>query len=468
MARYPSTNTARIHTLIPDNWGPLENSVALGLHIDTAESVLQADNDEPGVILSGAQAALGRLAYAPFSAARTAAVQWWKEVGTPFNRVANPILERATRASHGADLPADAVLYRNGLPYTLIVFGTTEEEACEAAEVMAATAAAWVLFVPFVVAATANECWVREPGSPHHPWPPLAAHELQWLLEPTHLARVVEDGLQGVLEAHDGPLSQLSPIAEEALWHALARAREQQDGLLSVAEGPSSDALVAALCRDLVKQVPVVVLAVAHLEMRERLHQILIECCDPGAFRRNLPPGIHLRVLSSLSHDCAAMGPTLDKQMVVVAYGVDEGFGSDRGFQLRLTFPRAPWISITRLPPDGIPASVRHAFGNPLDSEGVLAIVDDTRGRVPVDEVRLDHGPVPPEALDAIALNLVLKFSHFGEGVGNTLVLVPDNRAAAALVESFKAPAHAILDATQHGKAWDGWKRLENADAPVV
>lgn len=472
MSQRQSPDIARVHDLVLPHWEPLSSQAAAPLLIATAEAHLEGRDRSPDELLSGAQAALGRLTYQGLHQARSAAAKWWRDAGRSLLQVPHPSLEMAAPWGASPELPADAVLYHNGLPYTVLVEGDTETEAKARLLDTERNHPVWMLFTPFVVAATPTGAWVREPASPVDAWTELADHELRWLLEPSNLSRVIDEGLRTVLAASDGPLAQLSTEALEAIGWAVHRAGERADGLLSVTEGANPEAVFVRLCIELATEHRRVIAAVDKREVRERL-QAALE--DQPRIRKD-PMGITGEVCIEPLHELATefdrRGPQLDPRVVVAAFGVDEGFGSERGFKLRQLYPMAPWVSMTSLPPEAVPFAVRHAFGNPQDDEGILTTVQDQRGCVPVEEVRVGPFPPPDEALLPIAESFVYDYSHLGAGSGHTLVLVQDAHTAAMLAQRLQEgdPSHAesIINATQYGKAWEGWARLEDAEQPAI
>lgn len=474
MSMTTSAAEAQLRALLAPSWQPLQDTAPAPLIRDRVERIAGARDLPVSEILAGAQAAMGSIFFGSLSEARGAVCTWRKGAGRALGIVGDDVdeLEFATRRQGHERILADAILYLNGSPYTIVQVCEDEAEAKQRLIELEGREPVWFLFVPFVVAMSPAGVWVREPASPEQAWTPLADHELGWLLCPANLQRVVAEGLAKVLAAPDGPHAEMSSQAEYAVDAAVRRAFDQGDCLVSVAEGAGPVAVIRGLCALLTSEGAAVQIAVNG-------ERAVKELCDA----LGLPPGkgmrppfegnVRIGSLQRLSDAYDPSKPPSGPGPVVIAHNVDAGFGGEKGFRLRQRFPHSPWISVTALPTDAIPLTTLHAFGNPIDDEGILAVVDEERGRVPIKEVitstRYDEDELSIEVMGNIVAELL--FYSSGQSQGRSLVLVQNPDVASKLAEalSLRVPTDAeVVDATSLGHAWEGWARLEESEATVI
>jgi hypothetical protein len=174
--------------------------------------------------------------------------------------------------------------------------------------------------------------------------------------------------------------------------------------------------------------------------------------------------------LANLYEQEAVLAP---RKRVLIAVGVDEGFGGEQGFELRLLMPTTPWISITRLPQWSITPKVLHAFANPKDPEGLLAVADVTTRRVPIHGrstdlhrrlSELEHG----EDLKLVFLRNEICRTFYGQSNLTSLVLVSSVAEAKELTQLLTAQGVPTHDATEWGRANEGWRLLQDPPHSLV
>ncbi len=203
---------------------------------------------------------------------------------------------------------------------------------------------------------------------------------------------------------------------------SLSRATNRP-GLVSIAEGAEELAAIRSLVARLAGEHLRAVVVCATEEQQERLAPFFADLAVTKPEYGLDEGSIVLTRLSELA-DLHEMGfPVAPGKHVIVALGVDAGFRGEQGFALRLLIPDAPWISFTYLPPDAVIPPVRHAFSDPHDDEGFLAVVDTTKDRVPLREEWI---PFPMER----AAELVLPRLPSTKA-GTTLILVSTSEEAA-------------------------------------
>lgn len=351
-----------------------------------------------------------------------------------------------------------AVLYVDGVALAVLQTGESVEDAQATMEAHERSCPAWFVTPALLVAWSAHGAAVTVPAARGDRWLAIEQSDLSQLLEPQTLLRFA---LFDVTNGPDGP-EFLPPATVRAVEAAYVRAVEDQaDGLLCIPEGAAHLLAVRSLVARLLDERPEEVVPVVLISGRETTEQMgaLLADFSPVEPESGLDDGaLVLGRVSTLAKMYDWMPPRMARRYVVLALDVDAGFRNDQGLACRQLMPRAPWISFTRVEPDGVVAPVKHAFANRLDDEGFLDIVEATSGRIPIEEVVIPEGLMSVSA----AVEMIERGLPGPEATEpKILILVPSDEYAAELAQALDGRGRIAHNATEWGKASEGWRLFE-------
>lgn len=354
----------------------------------------------------------------------------------------------------------DAVLYVDGVALAIIISEKRWQDAAKRLDLLEESCPAWFISPVFLVALGGHAAAVTAPGLVDDRWHTTDLGTLAAVLRPDALLRsaLFDSVVPRRSGAHHRTL--LSPETIRAVDLCRARALQKQHGLISIAEGAEEFAAIRSLAARLAGEHLQAVVVCVKDEQTERLAPLF---ADLGVKKPEYGLNDNSIVLTQLSNlaDLHEMGfPVAPANHVIVALGVDAGFRGEQGFALRLLIPDAPWISFTHLPPDAVIPAVRHAFSDPHDDEGFLAVVDTTKDRVPLREEWI---PFPI----ARAAELVLPRLP-STRAGTTLILVSTSAEAEEITAALAGSSARVHDATKWGRADEGWRLLKEPTHAVV
>lgn len=354
----------------------------------------------------------------------------------------------------------DAVLYVDGVALAIIISEKKWKDAAERLAILEESCPAWFMTPVFLVALGRHSAAVTSPGLADDRWHTTDLGTLAAILRPDALLRSTL--CDSIVPRRPGQhhRSLLSPGTIRAMDLCRARALQSRPGLVSIAEGAEELAAIRSLVVRLTGEHLRAVVVCATEAQEDRLAPLF---ADLDVQKPEYGLNVNRVVIAQLSRlaELHGMGfPVTPANHVIIAFGVDAGFLGERGFALRLLIPDAPWISFTTLPPDAVRSEVRHAVSDPQDDAGFLAIVDTTKGRVPVREERVAF---PMEH----AAGLILPRLPTTK-LATTLILVSSPEEAAEIKSALAGANAQVHDATQWGRAHEGWRLLTEPTSSVV
>lgn len=361
-----------------------------------------------------------------------------------------------------------AVLYVDGIALAIFHLGATLKAATAHIERLEESIPAWFVTPALLVALADDGVAVSVPGLGGDRWSRTDDDVLAQILQPMAFVRYARFDVRDERRGGSLDRSFLPPGTVRAVELGLRRVLEGGDGLVSVPEGAAHHAAVRSLVARLREQTFTPIVLASGTEPLKRLNTLLADL-DPCEAEPGLESkGVIVARPAQLAdlHDKGFLATPGDR--AIIAFDVDAGFRGEQGFSVRLHLPDVPWISFTTLPPEAIPAELKHAFANPLDEEGFLDIVSEVSGRVPIYEDRYVGRNVIGAAWVGRAADVVRQVLPHDLSV-RALVLVSTPAEAADLTDSLQALPVRVHNATEWGSANEGWKLLhEQTDGAVV